>query len=347
MAKAGINTAQQCAQMVKDIKEGKFAPVYLLMGDEPYYPEVVCNAILDNCIDESEKDFNETVCYGSDVTAEQVITAARRFPMMADRQLVVVREAQMMKSLEDLAIYCAEPLESTVLVILMYKASADKRKAFYKAAQKTGIVMDSPALRDYEIPSWIEDHMRSRGLNIDPEASRLFAEEAGTDLNTIKEETDKLIKSIPEGKDSISVEDVEKNVGTSRQFSIFELTRELSYKNHEKALAIASHIGNSAKFAMPMATSALYNHFNRILRYSTLCGRDRNPSAEDKARVLHGVNPYFYKEYDAAIRNYTQKSAMNVMALLCEYDYLGKGGDGGVTDQQELMIELTAKILNS
>ncbi|MCR5351420.1 MAG: DNA polymerase III subunit delta [Bacteroidales bacterium] len=347
MAKSSVNIDAQCAKILSDVQAGHFSPVYLLMGDEPYYPELVCDEIIKHCIPEEEKDFNETICYGGEVTAAQIVTAARRFPMMAERQLVVVKEAQQLKDLEDLAFYCAEPLDSTVLVILLHGASADKRKSFYKAALKVGTVVDSPALRDYMIPDWIVTHFASRGLQIDPQAARLLAESAGTSLSTIVIETDKLTKALPEGTRKVSVEDIERNVGISRQFSIFELTKELSFKHGEKALKIATHLGNSAKFAMPMAVSALYTHFNRILRYGALLSRGGRPSPEDKARALAGLNPYFYAEYDTAVRNYPVPKAMAAISLLCEYDYLGKGGDGTtlVTDG-ELLVELTAKLLN-
>ena len=347
MAKSSVNIDAQCGNLLSEIRAGRFSPVYLLMGDEPYYPELVCNEILQRCIPEEEKDFNETVCYGGEVTAAQVITAARRFPMMAERQLVVVKEAQQMKGIEDLALYCAEPLDSTVLVILMHKASADKRKAFYKSVQKVGVVLDSPALRDYEIPNWIQSYYASRGLQIEPQAAALLAESVGTDLSTIVVETDKLTKALPEGAARVTVGDIERNVGISRQFSIFELTKELSYKHAAKALSIASHLGDSAKFAMPMAVSALFTHFNRILRYGALLERGGYPSPDDKARALAGVNPYFYKEYDAAVRNYPVRKAMAAVSLLCEYDYLGKGGDGTtLVSDGELLVELTAKLLN-
>ena len=347
MAKTSINIDAQCAKILSDVREGRFSPVYLLMGDEPYYPELVCDAILKYCIPEEEKDFNETVCYGGEVTADQVVTAARRFPMMAERQLVVVKEAQQMKGLEDLSYYCAEPLDSTVLVVLMHGASADKRKSFYKAAAKIGTVVDSPALRDYMIPDWIIAHFSSRGLQIEPQAAALFAESAGTSLSTIVVETDKLTKALPEGARRVTVEDIERNVGISRQFSVFELTKELSFRNSAKALKIAAHLGNGAKFAMPMAVSALYTHFSRILRYGALLARGGQPSAEDKARALAGVNPYFYKEYDTAVRNYPVRKAMAAISLLCDYDYLGKGGDGStVVSDGELLVELTAKLLN-
>ena len=335
-------------KLVEEARSGVFKPVYVLMGDEPYYPELVCQAIIDNCVDEFGKDFNETICYGADVTADQVVTAARRFPMMSDRQLVVVKEAQMMKGIEDIAIYCEEPLDSTVLVLLLRKASLDKRKSLYKSAQKIGVVLDSPALRDYEMPGWISSYYFERGLQIDPEAAALLAESVGTDLSTIVVETDKLLKNLPEGTVSVSIADVEKNVGISRQFSIFELTKELSYRNAPKALKIAAHLGNAARFAMPQAVSALYMHFYRILKYGALLSRSGYPSPEDKASALAGVNPYFYKEYDAAVRNYPLPKAMAIVSLLCEYDYLGKGGDGATTTPpSELLVELVAKILNT
>ena len=346
MAKGGVNIAQVCNDIISDARRGVFAPVYLLMGDEPYYPELVCQAIVDNCLQDYEKDFNETICYGSDVTASQIVTTARRFPMMAERQLVVVKEAQQMKGLEDLAVYCAEPLDSTVLVLLMHKASADKRKSLYKTIQKTGIVVDSPAIRDYEIGNWISSYYAGRGLSIEPQAAALLGESAGTDLSVIVAETEKLLRNLPEGCTQVRVEDVEKNVGISRQYSVFELTRELSLKNSAKALKIATHIGTAAKFAMPMAVSALYTHFYRILKYEAALQKNPRMDQQERASIL-GVNPYFLREYDAAVRNYPVPSAMKVISMLCEFDYLGKGGDGATLAPDQMLIELTAKILNA
>lgn len=345
MAKGFVDTDSLCREIVKDVKEGIFRPVYLLMGDEPYYVDMVCDAIVEHCLDESEKDFNETICYGADVDADAVITAARRYPMFAERQLVVLKEAQMMKSLEDLAVYCQNPLESTVLVIAMHGASADKRKSLYKTVSKMGVVVDSQALRDYEMPKWIGMYYAGKGLSIAPDAAALMAEYAGTDLNKIAIETDKMLKNLPEGIKEISSADIERNVGISRQFSIFELTKELSFRNAPKALRIAAYIGSSAKFAMPMAVSALYTHFYRILKYGALLSMSPRPANDMKSKVL-GVNPYFFSEYDTAVRNYPVKKCMSVIALLKEYDFKGKGGDAGEASPSELMVELTVKILN-
>ena len=343
-AKSYIETDRQVRGILEDVRSGIFKCVYLLMGEEPYYPEMLCGAIIENCLKEWEKDFNETICFGADADAETVITAARRFPMMAERQLVVVKEAQQMKSLEELAVYCQNPLESTVLVILMHGASADKRKALYKSVLKTGVVVESLPLRDYELPQWIQAYYKDRGLNIHPEAAALLAESAGTDLGKIAVETEKLLKNLPEGSKEISVADIEKNVGISRQFSVFELTKALSFRENAKALTIAAHLGEAPRFALPMAVAPLYNHFYRILKYHALLEKGR-PQPGDAARVL-GVNPYFMKEYDAAVRNYPLTRCRSVISLLTDYDYKGKGGDAGEASPANLLTELVTKILN-
>ena len=346
MAAQKINTASLANSLISEVQQGIYKPVYLLMGDEPYYTDLLCKTIIDNCIDESFKDFNETVLYGPDTDADYVISVAREFPMMAERRLVVVKDAQLMDGVDKLSVYLESPLDSTVLVLLFRKASADKRKALYKNAVKNGVVLESTPVRDYEIPNWIKDYYSQRGLSIEPDAAVLLGESTGTELSTIVAETEKLLKNLPEGRKNVTVEDIERNVGISRQYSIFELTKELSYKNAAKAYKIAAHLGSMARFSMPMAVASLYTHFNRILRYNAwLSSASRNP--DEKARALAGVNPYFYKEYDQAVRNYSLRSSMNIVSLLCEYDYLGKGGDGAVIDPGELLMELVGKILNS
>ena len=329
--KSYIETDKQVHNILEDVRSGIFKSVYLLMGEEPYYPDLVCDAIIKHCLQEWEKDFNETICYGADVDADTVITAARRFPMMADRQLVVVKEAQQMKSLEELAVYCEHPLDSTVLVILMHGASADKRRALYKTVLKKGVIVESNALKDYEMPKWIAAYYEGRGLSIHPEAAMLLAESAGTDLGKIAVETEKLLKNLPEGTKEVSVADVEKNVGVSRQFSIFELTKCLSYRQSAQALKIAAHIGETPRFALPMVVAPLFTHFYRILKYH--------------AGEAPQMNPYFLKEYDAARRNYPLPKCMAIISLLTEYDYKGKGGDAGEADPAALFSELVAKIL--
>lgn len=337
---------RQYAQLLDQIRSRAFVPVYLLMGDEPFYTDRLCDAIVENALDEEERDFNETICYGSDVDADTVITAARRFPMMAERQLVVVKEAQAMRDLEKVAVYLEQPLDSTILVLLLRGASADKRKSLYKLASKTGVVFESKALRDYEMPAWISAYFSGRGMRIAPDAAALLAEYAGTDMSKIVLEADKLARNLPEGGGEVRSADIEAQVGISRTVSIFELTRELSLKNGPKALNLAARIGAAPRFAMPMAVSALFTHFNRILRYAALKERNRYPDKSAVAAVLQGVNPYFWKEYDAAVANYPIRRLIGIISLLCEYDYKGKGGDAGETLPGDLLVELVAKILS-
>ena len=343
-SKSYIETARQVASILEDVRNGIFKYVYLLMGEEPYYPDLVCDAIIKNCLQDWEKDFNETICYGADVDADAVITSARRYPMMADRQLVVLKEAQQMKSLEELALYCQAPLDSTVLVILMHGANADKRRALYKSVLKNGVVVESIPLRDYEVAPWISSHFQERGMTIDPDAAQLFAEAAGTDLGKIVVESDKMLKNLPEGTKRITAEDVEKNVGISRQYSVFELTKALSYRDARKALPIAARIGEAPRFALPMAVSPLFTHFNRILKLCALQAAGKADNAT-KVQVL-GVNPYFMSEYEAAARNYPMVRCSRIISLLSEYDYKGKGGDVGEATPAELLVELVSKIIN-
>lgn len=335
----------QCRQIINDVKNGNFAPVYLLMGTEPYYPDLVCDEIMKFALTDSERDFNQTVFYGLDTDAGTVASECRSYPMMAERRLVVVKEAQSMKTLEDLATYAADPMESTVLVILMHGASADKRRSLYKNVQKKGVVLVSDALRDYEMPQWITSFYKSRGLDIEPAAAALLAEYAGTDMSRIMLETEKMQKNLPEGTVRVNAADIEKNVGISRQFSIFELTKALSYMKAEKALKIAAYIGNGPKFMLLLATAPLYTHFYRILKYEAALLKNPAMSKADRAKLL-GVNPYFMEEYDVAARNYPIRRCMKVISLLEEYDFKGKGGGSGEASQGDLLMELVSKILN-
>lgn len=335
----------QCRQIINDVKNGNFVPVYLLMGTEPYYPDLVCDEIIKFALTDRERDFNQTVFYGLDTDAGTVASECRSYPMMAERRLVVLKEAQSMKTLEDLATYASDPMESTVLVILMHGASADKRRALYKNVQKKGVVLVSDALRDYEMPQWITSFYKSRGLDIEPAAAALLAEYAGTDMSRIMLETEKMQKNLPEGTVRVNAADIEKNVGISRQFSIFELTKALSYMKAEKALKIAAYIGNGPKFMLLLATAPLYTHFYRILKYEASLLKNPAMSKADRAKLL-GVNPYFMEEYDVAARNYPIRRCMKVISLLEEYDFKGKGGGSGEASQGDLLMELVSKILN-
>ncbi len=347
MAKGRAPGAEQVlGKIVEDVGKGIFSPVYLLMGEEPYYPERACDEIVAHALAESERDFNQTIFYGIDSDAEKVSSEARSYPMMSERRLVVLKEAQNMKTLEALSAYCASPTDSTVLVILLHGASLDKRKGLYRTISKTGVILESPALKDYQMPSWIISYYGARGLEIAPDAAALLAESTGPDLSRVAVETDKMLKNLPEGTVRISAADIERNVGISREYSIFELTKALSARNAPAALKIAAYIGEQPKFAMPPATAAIFNHFGRILRYESFLLKNPNPSASEKTGIL-GVPPFFFSEYDNAVRNYPLLKCMKIISLIEEYDYKGKGGDGSFSTPSGLLTELTVKILNT
>ena len=333
-----------CRTLVSEASKGIFRPVYLLMGDEPYYVDMVCDAVMDNCIPEEDRDFNQLVCYGSDTNADKVITAARRYPMFSERQLVVLKEAQMMKDVENLHYYCETPLDSTVLVICMKGARADKRRALYKSASRFGAVVDSVPVREYEMAGWLQSYFSSRGLRLAPDAAQLLIEFAGMELSKIAIETDKMLRNLPEGTVDVSAEDVETNVGMSRKWTIFELSEALFHHDAAKALRIASLVGSSAGFAMPAATGRLFAQFYNLLRYHAVKLKKPGIDSYNMASEL-GISPYLLRNYETAARWYNLKKTMQIVALFREYDFKGKGGEQGEASQGDLLVELTAKIL--
>jgi len=342
MAKEKVDSASVAQKIMDAVRSGIFAPVYLLMGEEPYYADLVSAEIQKYALTEDERDFNQFILYGPDTDVEDIIGCARRYPMFAERSLVIVRQAQNLARIEDLSVYVDSPLDSTVLVIV-YHGSLDKRKGLYKSISKVGQILESVPVKDYEMAGWISSYFASRGLRIASDAAALLAEYSGTDLNKITVETDKLLKNLPEGTSEVSAADIEANVGISREFSLFELTKQLSFRDSARALRTAAYIGADAHFAMPKATAALFFHFNKLLRYEALLLNNPNPPSEEKAKILGA--PFFWKEYDIAARNYPLQKTMRIIALIRDYDFKGKGGECGEATPQELFTELIIKIL--
>lgn len=345
MAKsAAPDPALVAQQLIEDARKGIFKSVYLLMGEEPYYTDRVAEVLAETVVPEDARDFNQTICYGADVNADTVMTAARRYPMFAERQLVMVREAQVMKDYEDLASYCANPLESTVLVICLRGAKADKRRALYKEAQRVGVVLEGVPVRDYEMPKWIKAYYASLGLKIEEEAVMLLAEFAGTDLTKIAVETEKMLRNLPEGTKVVRVEDIEENIGLSRQMSAYELCNALSERDAAKAFKIVSGMSSVKNFSLIPVIAMVYSHFYKLLRFLLLIAARPGASTTEKASLL-GVSPYFLKDYEQARSLWNSRQCMSAIALLKEYDYRSKGGDGGDVDDGQLYKELVAKLL--
>lgn len=351
MAKTTKDTAQAYTALRDEILSGDIKPFYLLFGKEHYYIDELSKLLAEKVIPPEERDFGQIVYYGADVTANQVVSTARQFPMMVSRQLVMVKEAQMMKKVEDIGVYF-EGIQPTTVLVICYKTNndptrsgknIDKRTAFYKQALKAGVVFESEQIPDYKMAKWIESFVSGLGMSIAPDASALLAEFAGNDLSKVALAVDKLRKVLPEGRNNISSRDIEENVGMSRDYSVFELTKALSLKDAPKAFRIVHFFGESPRrFPLPMTMAALSGHFIRLLRFEAM-QMAGTPRGEILAQL--GINPYFAGEYDTAVRNYPVKKTMRVIALLKEYDRKSKSNTRGEATDGDLLQELVAKIL--
>lgn len=353
MARQGTDSTQQFNALRSGILAGDIKPFYLLFGKEHYYIDELCNAIVDKALPPGERDFGQVVYYGADVSAAQVVSTARQFPMMVSRQVVIVKEAQMMQKIEDIGVYFEAMMPTTVLVIC-YKApndpaktggrNIDKRTSFYKQASKVGVVFESNQIADYRMPKWIEDYFRTRGLAITPDGAALLAEYAGVDIHKIVLEVDKLVKVLPQGTTSVTASDIELNVGMSRDYTAFELAKALSFKDAGKCYRIAHFFGQSEKrYPIQMTMAALSSHFLKILRFHAL-----QEAGLQRGEILSqlGINPYFASEYDTALRNYPLRRNMKVISILREYDGRAKSNTRGLATDGELLTELIGKILN-
>lgn len=351
MAKQTADTTAQFNALKNEINGGTIKPFYLLFGKEHYFIDELCSLIMEKALPPEERDFGQVVFYGQDVNAAGVVSAARQFPMMVSRQVVVVKEAQMMSKIEDIGVYFDAMMPTTVLVIC-YKTpndisrsskSIDKRTSFYKQACKAGVVFESNQVPDYRMARWIEDYFRGRGLSITPDGAALMAESAGVDISRIVSETDKMLKVMPAGATQVTASDIEKNVGLSRDYSAFELTKALSEKDRLKCYKIVHFFSESEKrFPVQMTMAAISAHFLKILRFHAML-----EAGVQRQEILSqlGINPFFASEYDRAIRNYPLKKTMKIISLLREYDHKSKSTAGSSTSGGDLLCELVSKIL--
>lgn len=353
MAKQTTDSTVQFNAILQDIHSGRIAPFYLLFGKEHYFIDELCNAIMETALPPGERDFGQVVYYGSEVSANQVVSTARQFPMMVSRQVVIVKEAQMMRKVEDIAVYFEAMMPTTVLVIC-YKTpndpaksskSIDKRSAFYKQAVKAGVVFESNQIADYKMARWIESYFPTRGLRIAPDGAALLAEYAGVNVQKIVLEVDKLLKNLPQGVTDVTAADIEANVGMSRDYSAFELTKALSAKDTQRCYKIAHFFAQSEKrFPIQMTLATLASHFLKILRFHALA-QAKVPRQEILSQL--GINPYFAGEYDQALRNYPVRKTMKIISILREYDYRSKSNTRGYATDGDLLIELISKILTA
>lgn len=341
---AGI---RKFAEISRAIAGGEFAPVYILAGEEPYYSDVIIRELSDRVLTPEQKDFNFSLLYGSDTDAGQVVCLCRRYPVESDRQLVIVREAQMLSSLQAFENYLQAPAPDTVLVLAFTGKKLDKRTSFYKKLQtaaKNGSaeILESEILDEWRVAEWITGYVRDNGYGIEPAAAQLLAQHAGTSLRKIVLEIDKLFK----GTESrmITAADVEVNVGVSREFNAFELCRAIGSKDRRRCFAIAEVFGNNPKkYPVQMTVGAIFFYFNQLLRIEALMLSPRTRFFE--AAQQCGVFGARQKEFETAAGNYPLPKVMKVINLIKECDYKSKGGGAGLAGDRELLNDLLAKIL--
>lgn len=329
-------------KILSELKNKKYHPVYFLAGEESYFIDQISDYIAENVLSEAEKSFNQVVLYGKDIDAAAVINAAKRFPMMASHQVVIIREAQNIKNIDDLIYYVEKPLSSTILVINYKYKSLDKRKKLYLSIQQNGVYFDSKKLYDDKVPGWITSYLSEKGLTIDPGSCMLLLEFLGNDLGKIANELNKLIITLPEREKRINSNHIEKNVGISKDYNNFELNKALGQKNVLKANRIVNYFARNQKDnPMVLTISMLYSFFNKVMIYHFLKDKSRkNAAAELK------VNPFFVVDYEIAARSYKPAKVFQIIGLLREYDLRSKGYKNVSTDNGELLKELIFKILH-
>ena len=327
-------------KIVNDIKAGNIKPIYFLMGEEPYYIDKLSDYIEQNVLSEEEKGFNQTILYGRDVSIEDIVSTAKRYPMMADRQVVIVKEAQeLTRTIDKLESYAANPMPSTVLVFCYKYKTLDKRKKVTKLLEKNGLVYESKKLYDNQVGQWITRVLQGKGYAIEPKANAMLVEFLGTDLSKINNELEKMQIILPKGS-TITPKQIEENIGFSKDFNVFELRKAIGDRNQLKAYQIAHYFAENPKDnPMVVTTSLVFSFFLNLLQYHGL--KDKNP--KNVASVLK-VNPYFLKDYDIALKNYPMKKVSAIVAALRDIDVKSKGVGANSLSNNDLLREMLVKV---
>jgi DNA polymerase III subunit delta len=332
----------EVVKIVNDIKAGNIKPIYFLMGEETYYIDKLSDYMEQNILTEDEKGFNQTVLYGRDVTLEDIVSTSKRYPMMAERQVVIVKEAQdLAKTIDKLESYAENPMPSTVLVFCYKYRTLDKRKKVTKHLAKNGVVYESKKLYENQIGDWIKRVLSGKNYSIEPKANAMLVEFLGNDLSKINNELEKLQIILPKGS-TITPKHIEENIGFSKDFNNFELLNALGSKNQLKAYQIAQYFSDNPK-ANPLivTTSTVFGFFVKLLKYHGL--KDRNP--KNVAAVL-GVSPFFLKDYDVALKNFPMKKVSQIVSSLRDIDVKSKGVGANALPQSDLLKEMLFKIFN-
>jgi len=326
--------------IINSISAGDIKPVYFLMGEEPYYIDGIANYIEKTILTEEERGFNQMTLYGRDVTIEDIVSNAKRYPMMAEKQVVIVKEAQdLSRTIENLLSYVENPQPTTVLVLCYKYKTLDKRKKLGKALAKHGVLFESKKLYENQVPDWIRRVLASKGYTITPKASQMLVEFLGNDLSKVNNELEKLQLILKPGE-QITPQIVEQNIGISKDFNNFELQNAIGAKDIKKAFRITQYFGQNQKnHPLVMTVALLYSFFTKILKYHALANKG------DAARAL-GVSPYFIKDYELAARNYPMKKVSAIISSIREIDMKSKGVGAANISSEDLLKELIVKIFN-
>ncbi|MEN6454120.1 MAG: DNA polymerase III subunit delta [Prolixibacteraceae bacterium] len=328
-------------EIISNLKNKIYHPIYFLMGDESYFIDQISDYITENVLTKTEQDFNQYILYGKDADADTIITYARRFPMMANYQVVVVREAQNIKKIEELEPYVNNPLKSTILVINYKYKTIDKRKGFAKMLAKKGVLFESKKIYDNKLPAWINSYLAAQQYSIEPQASAMLSEYLGTDLSKVANELNKLIISFPK-KTRITPDHVEKNIGISKDFNVFELQNALGERNILKSNQIINYFAaNPTSNPLTKTISNLYYYFMKILTFHFLEDKSQNAIASSLQ-----INPFFVPSYVSAARQYPVKKVVEIMSVLREFDMKSKGMGNVSSDMADLQKEMIYKILH-
>ena len=331
---------KETQQILSSIAQQNFAPVYLLMGTEPYFIDEIADALTKTVVEESARDFDLTVMYGKETSIDHIVEAAKRYPMLGKQQLILVKEAQYLdRTLDELAAYCAAPQPQTVLVLCYKHKKVDKRKKILKNILANGILLETKPLYDNQIGPWIEKKGREYGFQFHPQALAMLVSFLGSNLGKVDKELEKLTHSIPSGS-TITPAHIEEHIGYSKDFNSFELQNALGQRNLELSYRIVKYMaGNPSQFPAVLNITVLFNFFQKVFMYHGLT------SPSDAPKVL-GVSPYFLKDYQVAAKKYNIRQAAKVLSILKIYDLKSKGVGAHNMPLEELMKEMILKIVS-
>lgn len=333
-----------------DIESRNFSPIYLLSGEEPYFIDIISDKIANTVLNEAERAFNQIVIYGRDTDGSAIASQCRQVPMIGGYTVVIVKEAQAMPQLEQLAAYTANPIPSTILVICHKEKSPDKRQSLYKSCLANGVVFESIRPKDYEIKDWLGGFVAQHGLQLAPNCAQLLVDHLGTDISRIGNEINKLIVSIPQGCSLITATEIETYIGISKEFNIYELCRAVATKDIRRAMSIADHLAQNPKQTpLLLIIMALFGTFREIfiveyLRWLERVKRVPFPSDQELLGHLKGSNIYALRDIKSYSSLWARPKLFNILGLLREYDGKSKGIDTGGKSDGELLKELLLKI---